>query len=48
MTAVVVDRDRDRDRDGGGSNGNDENDKVVNMAEMMDTVREAADNGNGQ
>jgi hypothetical protein len=21
---------------------------VVNMAEMMDTVREAADNGNGQ
>jgi hypothetical protein len=43
MAAVAVDG--DRDRDGGGSgDGDDENDKTVKTAE---TVREAADDGNG-
>jgi hypothetical protein len=37
----VVEVDRDRD---GGRRGDDENDKTVKMAE---TVREAADDGNG-
>jgi hypothetical protein len=45
MTVVVV----DGDGDGGGGrddgDGNDENDKAVKTAE---TVREAADNGNGR
>jgi hypothetical protein len=43
MTAVAVDGDRD-----GGGGGDDENDKAVKTAETAETVREAADNGNGR
>jgi hypothetical protein len=43
---VAVDGDGDGDGDGGGDgDGDDENNKMVKTAE---TVREAADNGNGR